>query len=74
MERVNDIINTPGGENSEFVNKLLKTTIPGVSGDSSTPIVSTSNVSILSDNSVRISFSLNCCQNTNAFFLGFIYN
>lgn len=27
-KRVNDIFNTPGGENTEFVNKLLKTTIP----------------------------------------------
>ncbi|KAI7887604.1 uncharacterized protein EV154DRAFT_567308 [Mucor mucedo] len=27
-KRVNDIFNTPGGENSEFVNKLLKTTTP----------------------------------------------
>ncbi|GAA5799305.1 hypothetical protein HPULCUR_004716 [Helicostylum pulchrum] len=27
-KRVNDIFNTPGGENTDFVNKLLKTTIP----------------------------------------------
>lgn len=27
-KRANDIFNTPGGDNTEFVNKLLKTTIP----------------------------------------------